>query len=289
MANLSAIIAKKGQNDERWKAQKMAERENAVAMQDAGFTEIAGNPEAYARYLDLQGGNPMYSPGNIILAMMQKPALTVIGTADRWKTLGRRVKDGEIGNGVQIFARSNVRLNFNLTDAYDISQTTGREVKALHLENNSKAMESALATLLNFSTVPIRTDAEMEEAAYYDADRMELFVNPNVPDDAAFAAIAAEVAHSRFHGKGANSGYDRAECDLDAQSVSYLLCKRFGVERALPDLSGLAEIYSEWTPQEIREALNAVQGMSKQIGGAIDWALTPQQHSRGQAPRRSAR
>lgn len=56
MANLSEIIARKNQNDEQWKAQKQAERENAAAMQDAGMEEISSSPEAYARYLEIQGG-----------------------------------------------------------------------------------------------------------------------------------------------------------------------------------------------------------------------------------------
>lgn len=289
MANLSELIERKSHNDEQWKAQKQAERENAVAIQDAGMTEIAVNPEAYARYLDLQGSNPMYSPGNIALAMIQNPELTVIGTKDRWRSLGRSVRDSEAGKGVQIFARSPLGKGYNLADAYDISQTTGRELKQPVLVDDSQRMSNALGVLLNYSVVPIQIDEQMEDAAYYDPQRMELFVNPNVPDHVAFSAIAAEVAHVRFHAKGANAGYDRKDCELDAQSVSYLLCKRFGVEREMPDLSDLTDLYSGWSPQEIRQALDAVQDMSKQIGGSIDRAITPQQHTRGQAPRRAAR
>ena len=91
MANLSEIIVRKNQNDEQWKAQKQAERENAAAMQDAGMEEISSNPDAYARYLEIQGDNPLYSAGNIALAMVQNPNITQFGTVERWKTLGRKV------------------------------------------------------------------------------------------------------------------------------------------------------------------------------------------------------
>lgn len=87
MANLSEIIVRKNQNDEQWKAQKQAERENAAAMQDAGMEEISSNPDAYARYLEIQGDNPLYSAGNIALAMVQNPNITQFGTVERWKTL----------------------------------------------------------------------------------------------------------------------------------------------------------------------------------------------------------
>ena len=70
MANLEQIVAQKAENDTRWKAQQQAERENTVTMQDTGIMEITSNPEAYARYLDMQGDNPAYSVGNIALVMV---------------------------------------------------------------------------------------------------------------------------------------------------------------------------------------------------------------------------
>ena len=129
MANLSEIIVRKNQNDEQWKAQKQAERENAAAMQDAGMEEISSNPDAYARYLEIQGDNPLYSAGNIALAMVQNPNITQFGTVERWKTLGRSVPEGERGKGVQVFSRASFGKGYSLVSAYDISQTTGREIK----------------------------------------------------------------------------------------------------------------------------------------------------------------
>ena len=47
MADLASIIANKTASDQDWKAQKQAERENAVSMRDAAATEIA-TAELYA-------------------------------------------------------------------------------------------------------------------------------------------------------------------------------------------------------------------------------------------------
>ncbi len=55
-------------------------------MQDAGITEITSNPEAYARYLEMQGDNPSYSAGNIALVMFGNPEATVFGPV----TAGKR-------------------------------------------------------------------------------------------------------------------------------------------------------------------------------------------------------
>lgn len=249
---------------------------------------IAGNPEQYLRYLEMQGDNPLYSVGNIALAMVQSPTATRFGTKERWKTLGRSVMEGETQKGFQIFARSSFGKGYVLTDAYDISQTQGRDIKQPYLENDSREMESALTTLLNYSVVPVSVDSEMDGPAFYDENQMELYINPGYSDQEAFSAIAAEVAHSRFHAKGTNAYYDRGESELDAQSVSYILCRRFGVKRDMPDVSSLETLYSGWTAQEVRSALDSVQNMCKQIGGSIEKGITPQQHTRGNI-RQSAR
>ena len=258
-------------------------------MQDAGIMEIASNPEAYVRYLELQGDNPHYSPGNIALAMFQNPDVTQFGTREKWKTMGRSVKDSEAGKSFQIFSRGSFGKGYVLAPAYDISQTYGREVKKVTLENGSPEMEKALTTVLNYSVVPVVIDGGLDCPAYYDADKMELAVNPDYPDNEAFAAIAAEVAHSRLHAKGVNAYYTRAECDLDAQSISCILCRRFGIQREAPDLSRLGELYGGWTPQEVRQALDTVQDMSKKMGNSIDRNIAPPEHTRGSHTRRPER
>lgn len=55
MANLDSIISAKMENDENWKQQRQAERENIVSLRDAGITHITSDPEMYGKYLVLQG------------------------------------------------------------------------------------------------------------------------------------------------------------------------------------------------------------------------------------------
>ena len=270
MANLEEIVSRKTENDTKWKEQQQAERDNTTAMQDAGIMEITSKPDAYARYLEMQGDNPAYSAGNIALVMFGNPEATVFGTRDRWKTLNRSVMDSEKNSGVKIFARSPVGRGYTLTDAYDIKQTQGRDISRIVLQNDSKEMETALTTVLNYAVVPVVIDKELPTPAFYDAANLELAINPDYPDNEAFAAITAEVAHSRLHAKGANPGYDRGECELDAQSISYILCRRYGIERPMPDMSNLAALYEGWEAQECRQALDTIQDTSKQFGRSIE-------------------
>ena len=289
MANLADIVSRKQSRDEEWKAQRQADRDNAVAMQDTAVSQIAQSPEAYAAYLDCQGDNLMYSVGNIALALFQKPEVTKFGTAERWKSLGRTVLQSERSKGFQIFARSSFGKGYQLTDAYDISQTQGRELTNTGIQNGSKEMEQAMETVLNYSAVPVVIDENMDVPAFYDQENLELAVNPRYPDNEAFSAIATDVTHSRFHNKGRNPFYNREESELDAQSVSYILCRRYEVKREMPDLSNLEQLYDGWSSEEVRRALDSVQGLCKQMGNSIDRNLEPKQHTRGTQARRPSR
>ena len=147
-------IAEKSQQDNQWRAEKQADRENTIAMQDAGVEEITSNPELYVKYLDMQGDNPTYSAGNIALVMFQDPEATVFGTAERWKTLNRGVIDQERSKGVKIFARNTLGRGYRLTDAYDIRQTQGRDLKKVQLKDDSKEMSIALRAVLRWTWTP---------------------------------------------------------------------------------------------------------------------------------------
>lgn len=284
MANLEKIVSQKTAADSAWKEQRQAERENAASMRDAGIMEITSKPAVYARYLEMQGDNPTYSAGNVALVMFSAPEATQFGTRDRWKSLGRTVMEGEQDKGTKIFARAAYpNRGYTMADAYDVKQTQGRAIKEVYLRDESPQMETALATLLNYSPVPVETDGEMEVPAFYDGENMVLVINPNAPDGEAFSAIAAEVAQARIHAKGANRFYDRAESELDAESVSYILCKHFHVARELPDTSRVAQLYEGWETEERTDALDKIHDMSKQIGRSIERDIAPQQQ-RGRAP-----
>ena len=60
---------------------------------------------------------------------------------------------------------------YRLTDAYDIRQTQGRDLKKVQLKDDSKEMSIALRAILNYSVVPVATDHDLPVAAYYDSKK----------------------------------------------------------------------------------------------------------------------
>lgn len=165
MANLADIVARKTQNDQEWKAQRESERENLVAMQDAGVMEIASNPDAYARYLQTQGDNPMYSVGNVALAMAQDAEVTQFGTKERWQTMGRSVMESEKGRGVQIFARSSFGKGYTIK-AVNVPDDNGTVYYCV-VSNKAGEVTSEKATLTVSKLGTMTTFSDVPEGAYY--------------------------------------------------------------------------------------------------------------------------
>ena len=279
MANIGKMITDKAANDTQRQEQRKQAHEHAAELRDAGVAQITTDPEAYARYLTIQGDNPSYSAGNIAMVMIQQPEAAIFGTAERWKSLGRSVADGEWEKGADIFTKSPTGRSYNLTPVYDITQTQGREVYTPQLQDDSPEMETALSALLNYSRVPVVADQDLDAVARYDPQSMTLAVNPDYSDSQVFAAVSAEIAQSRFHDRGYNRAYSYESYTLTAESVSCILCRRFGVERELPDVSQIPEMFKHSGIQERLEALKDIQGMSRQIGSAIDKAIAPPQRA----------
>lgn len=279
MADLKKLISNKTAMDNQWREERQADKETASALRDASVTQIMEAPEKFARYLTMQGDNPSYSAGNVALAMAQLPEATVLHTRGHWKDLGRFVLDPELDNGASIFTRSSTGRGYSLTSVYDVAQTQGRELRTPQLRDDTEAMDAALTALLNFSPVQVVADENLSAGAYYDPSKMTLAINPGYSDSQAFAAITTQIAQARFHDRGRNPAYSREGCELSAQSVSYILCRRFGIQRELPDLTGMANRCQGWTPEDRLAFLKEIQGMSRQIGGSIEKTIAPPQRA----------
>lgn len=289
MANLEEIIAAKAASDSQWKNQHQADRQAVTEMQDCGIELIVTDPAQYIRYLTMQGDNPAYSAGNVAIVLAGMEKATVFGTRDRWQSLGRTVLPEEQDHGVKIFARDARTKTYSLTDAYDVSQTQGKDLKHRALREDSAEMSSALQTLLNYSKAEPAVDRSLDAPAFFDEDKRELAINPNYTDPEAFASIAAEVALTRYHDKGYNRDYSWARYELDAQSVSYILCRRYGVEPKQPNLERLGERFAGMDMDECKGVLDKIQDMSKQIGRSIDLNIEAERRRSRTTERRPAR
>ena len=284
MQSISDLIKAKSSQDQTWREERQAERGTLSEMRDAALEEITTSPEAYQRFLMLQGDNMQYSVGNVALVMFQMPQATKIGTTDYWHSLGRYVRDDAMQEGAKVFVppRDRQRRGYLMGNCYDISQTTGKPMKEPQpLVSNTERRNTALAALMRYSPVPIVEDNTLETPAYYDPGRLELAVNSTYTDTEVFSALATEISYARIHDKGRNTDFDRGTYRLDAESIGYLICRKFGVDQPMPQTDNLLELYDGYDAASRGETLEMLRKTARNIGDGIDRAIQPRQQERG--------
>ena len=284
MPSISDLIKSKSAQDEAWIEARRAERDNLSSMRDSVLEEITSDPAQYQKYLALQSDNIGCSVGNVALTMFQLDGATKIGPISYWHEQGRYVRDEAMKNGAKVFVppKNRQRKGYLMGDYYDVSQTTGRPMKEQPpLTSDSARMDNALASLLNYSPVAVAENPELECPARYSEANLTIFINPNYDKAAVFAALATEITFARIHDKGRNTGFERENYMLDAESVGYMVCRRFGVDCPMPTAREVAQLYEGYEPADRSDALEQVRKTARNIGDGVERSIQPRQPERG--------
>ena len=280
MSKLETMIAEEQQRSDDWKEQKDAEREELNTMSDEMVTKATTEPETYLRFLELQADNPAYSASNILLALSQNPKVTMLHSLEQWNKLGRSVKPQETGVKVRVsdpYEKNGRKLyGYKVGRAFDISQTTGPELaKKPSLAENTPELDEALRKLIRMSPVPVKSSAEIADDALYDPKEKAIEAKPDLSDTALFLALAREIYHASTHANNKAIEYDRGENELDAQSVSYMLCRSFGIDCKQPDMADVGAFYIDMEPQERRDIFDGMRQSFRAMQQDIQKELAP--------------
>lgn len=285
MADLRKIVASNQQQKQAFKEQKQAEREELNKLQDAAVMAFTSSPAAYHAYLEMQAQNPMISAGNVALAYMQNPEATMINTLERWNRLGRAVQRGESGIKILIPEpykddNGHTRTGYRIGRAFDVSQTHGTRLPPrIQLQEDTQAMEKAITALVNSAPVPVVPLDDFESGSFYDPTNKQIIIQPGLNDFETFALLAKEIAHARYH-DAYGSYYLREDVDIDADSISFMVCRQFGVPAESPAAANLGEHYAEQTANERRGGLGYLQSLSEHLGKQVMRELAPPQRER---------
>ena len=264
MAKLDDLIQQKQQRDEDWKAKKTAEREELGQLSDDAVMHVTSEPGAYLHYLDTQAINPRYSASNVMLAMAQNPEITYINSLEVWNRLGRSVNRDENGMKIRVsdtYVKDGREYHgYKIGRVFDISQTHGKAgVPALSLKDNTPEMDAALRRLLDSSPVPVVTSSTMYQDAVYDPKTQSITVSSRLIDSKIFAALSRE------------------DCAMDAESVSYMLCRNFGVETPQPDVSRVGQVFDGMEVQDRRGVVDSLQKYFRKLQNDIQREISPQE------------
>lgn len=280
MPSLSEILRSKNESNQQRTEIRRAERENLSQMRDSSLTAITTTPECYTQYLALQADNISLSAGNIALALVQLPNPTRIGTTDYWHKQGRYVMDEEMQKGATVFVppRNKNFRGYLMGSYYDVTQTGGRPLKAAApLAEGSDRMNAAFAALLDTAPVGFVENTRLDVPVRYNERDCVLEINTQYSTGEVFAALATEISYARIHDRGMNRDYDRAAFQLTAESIGYMVCRRFGVDCPMPNADKVEQYYNFFEADERGKSLDLMRQTARNMGDTVEKSIQPRQ------------
>jgi hypothetical protein len=228
----------------------------------------------------LQADNIGLSAGNIALTLSQMADPTKIGTTDFWHKQGRYVMDEEMSKGAAVFVPSR-NPNFRgylMGSYYDVSQTTGKPMREPEpLTEGSERLNAAFAALLDTAPVGFIENTGLEVPVRYNERECILEINTGYSTLEVFAALATEISFARLHDRGMNRDYDRGAFQLNAESVGFMVCRRFGVDCPVPDAAGVQQFYSYYSPDDRGKSLDFMRQTARNMGDTVERGIQPRQ------------
>lgn len=257
---------------EAWADRKKAERQSVYELADATAEAVGMDGGKFREYLDVQARFDRYSAPNALLVLAQMPQATQVRDYDGWKDAGvsvkRHPKSISILEPGDEYKREDgsVGTYYNVKKVFDISQTTARAKVQPTVNMDERLLLKALITR---PPVPMQMadDLPNNMVAYYDHDQQVIFVRRGMEASDIFRSVSKELAHAEL--AAASGDYSRQNAAFTAYSVSYLLCRKYGIDAGSYDFSRLPDHFREADPQGVRAALTEIRDTAGEISGRM--------------------
>ena len=283
MPSVSEILRGKAEIKQQRAENNRAERERLSGTRNDALIAVTQMPDLYEKFLVLQADNIGCSAGNVALSMFQLNEPTKIGTSDYWHEQGRYVIDSEMQKGAKVFVppRNSQQRGYFMGSYYDVTQTAGKPMRETQpLTEGSERMDAAFAALLDACPVPYVENNKLETAARYNDRECVIEINGNKSAIEVFAALATEIVYARDHDRGRNRDFDRTDLQLNAESIGFMVCRRFGVDCPLPDAEKAPAYYGYYEPEDRGKELDALRQTARNMGDTVERGITPRQQDR---------
>lgn len=281
--------------------EKVAEITNKL---ENGIKELFEG-EKFKEYLNTMSKFHNYSFNNTLLIAMQKPDATLVAGFNAWKNdFGRNVNKGE--KGIQIFAPAPYKIkkeeikrdpdtdlpvldkdgkpiveevervipNFKVVSVFDVSQTNGKELPSLgvdELSGNVKDYEKFFEALKEVSPVPIKF-AEIDGSAkgFFHQEDKTITIKEGMSEAQTVKTAIHEIAHAMLHNRDLKKAdlekpKDRATEEVEAESIAYTVCQHFGVDTSDYSFSYVASWGSGKDMPELKASLETIRSTASEL------------------------
>ena len=250
--------------------------------------------ENYARYLAVMGRFHKYSFRNTLLIWLQRPDATcVAGYGDWQKNFHRQVRKGE--KGIRILAPvmyprkgddadddEKEIVCCKVVSVFDISQTDGEDLPSLGVNELTGTVEqysTFFDVLRQVSPAPIAFETITTGAhGYYNLEDRRIAINENMSEIQTVKTAIHEIAHATLHalpenGKRPKDGPDQNTREVQAESVAYIVCQRYGLDTSDYSFGYIAGWSSGKDTPELAASMDTIRQAAHKLIDAIDAAM----------------
>jgi hypothetical protein len=255
-----------------WSEKKRIEKDRAYEMIANTVSEISCSSEKLQAYLDIQSKLDKYSTPNVLLIMAQKPTATQFKDYDGWKETGFSVKPKEKGvvilepSGEYQRADGTTATSYNTKKVFDISQTFAKENIKPQINHDERLV---LKALIKDSPVPINAVDSLEVStmgAIYDDKNKTVFVCRGLENSRFFIVVSQELAYADFAKDGNNN---RSDNKFKAFCVSYMLCKKYGIDTKSFEFKDLHENFKNQDNGGVKNTLSSIRKTMNEINDRL--------------------
>jgi hypothetical protein len=256
---------------EEYAEKKRAEREEVYERLDATVMEVAADPDAFQKYLDLQSRIGRYSAVNTLLVLSKNPEAAQLGSLNYWRGQKVFIRKEELKNPIQILEPGDqyrredgtVGTFYNIKNVYDISQA---DRKILPPDPPKYDERRLLSALIAKAPVKITSVDELPEGggARTDPDTGEIEVLKGMEFSDTFRSVAHELCYAE-----AVRDDNIADPGFTAYCASYLLCKKYGADTKDYRFDNAAGMFDGMDAQEVKHELSQIRAAADAVSGRM--------------------
>ncbi len=208
----------------------------------ASETDAALASDTFTSYLDVMSRFHGYSLHNQILIMLQNPDATRVMGFRQWNRLNRYVRRGE--KSIKILAplvkkkqdaqtglEARVLVGFKPVSVFDISQTDGEPLPSLDILVGGDNYDTFLAALEGCCAgygVGLSYD-KLPRDVYGVSKGGAVQVSESISVNDRAGVLVHELAHELLHRGDDRGRFSKSLKELQAESVSHVVCRHFGL------------------------------------------------------------
>ena len=256
---------------EDYAAKKKAEREEVFSMSDNTALNVAGDGNKFQQYLDVQSKFDRYSAVNTLLILAQKPEATRLADFDHWKTQGAFVKPGQTSISIlepQEYTKEDGTqgVGYNIKKVFDISQVDAKKLNKT-TPPPTYTDRQILSALISKAPVKIIGVDELpgDIGAMTNPETGEISVRKGMQFADSFKSIAQELAYPEIE----RSKNEPSDPRFSAYCVSYILCKKYGVDTKDFNFNDAPGVFKGMEPQAIKTELTQIRDIAEDINGRM--------------------